>query len=179
MSGIPLVDPAAAVPQSREILDAFKAKVGMVPNLLKALAHSPAALQFYTSGSDVLSHASLSAGLREKLAIAIAEANSCHYCLSAHTAIGKMVGVAGDELAAARTARSSDAKDAAALAFAQTVVQRQGRVTDDDLKAVRAAGLGDAQIAEIVAVVAINIFTNYFNHIADTPIDFPRLKAGH
>lgn len=181
MSRIAPVDPASSTTpaESRQLMDAFKAKVGMVPNLLKSLAHSPTALKFYLGGSDTLAHGALPGGLREQLAIAIADANGCDYCLSAHTALGKMANVSAEDLLAARSAGASNPKDAAALSFAQAVVSTRGRVSDTQLQAVRQAGYTDAQIAEIVAVVAINIFTNYFNHVADTEVDFPRLRAGH
>jgi AhpD family alkylhydroperoxidase len=120
----------------------------------------------------------LPVGLQEQIALAVAETNSCDYCLSAHTALGRGAGLSNDELAASREARATDRKAAAALQFARVVVDRRGDVRDLDLAAVRAAGYSDGEIAEIIAHVALNVFTNYFNRAAQTDIDFPLVTAG-
>ena len=91
----------------------------------------------------------------------------------AHSAIGGSLGLSRQDLLAARQAGSGDARTAGLLAFARTLVLQRGLVTDADLRAVRAAGASDAQIAEVVAVTALNVFTNWFNHVADPPVDFP------
>lgn len=88
-----------------------------------------------------------------------------------------MVGLSPDDLAGSREANSSDGKADAALKFAREIVVRRGELQQSDLDAVRAAGYGDAEVIEIIAQVALNIFTNYFNHIAQTDIDFPRVRA--
>ena len=104
------------------------------------------------------------------------EQNACQYCVSAHTAIGKLTGLTDTDIEQARDARSSSAKAAAALAFAQKVLARKGQVTDADFEAVRQAGFGEGEIAEIIAHVALNIFTNYFNLAAATDVDFPKVS---
>ena len=120
----------------------------------------------------------LNAKLREQITLTVADANSCEYCLSAHTAIGKMVGLNENELVASRQASSGDAKTDAALKFAHQIVVKRGELLDSEVQAVRAAGYNDGEITEIVANVALNIFTNYFNEIAKTEIDFPRVQIG-
>lgn len=159
------------------MLTAVKAKLGMVPNLIKTFAHSPAVLQFYLSSSEALASSKISGALREQIALATAGENECNYCASAHTLMAKGAGVAHAELASNLRGRSSDAKTQAALDFARIIVANRGRVSDAELARVRAAGFGDAEITEIVATVASNIFTNYFNHIAGTEIDFPLIDA--
>ena len=115
----------------------------------------------------------LSAKVRELIALTVGEANQCQYCLSAHTALGKMAGLGDEEIADGRRGASTDRKTEAVLRFARKIVTERGFVKDDDLATVRAAGVSDAEIAEIVANTALNIFTNYFNHVAETEIDFP------
>lgn len=158
---------------AKELLDAVHGKFGMTPNIIATMAHSPAALKAYLGFGETLGSGSLSASLREQIAVTVAAANKCEYCAAAHTAIGKMVGVSEDELQSSLRAESSDAKTRAALQFARSVVENRGWVSDEDVAAVREAGYGDTQIVELVAVVAINTFTNYFNHIAGTEVDFP------
>lgn len=177
MTRIQPINPANATGKAKDLLDAVKAKIGMTPNLMKTLAHSPAALEGYLNLSGALSSGLLDAKYREQLALSVAQANSCDYCLSAHTAIGKMVGLKADEIAASRKSEAVEAKRDAGLKFAQTVVVARGEVSNEALERVRSAGFNDGEITEIVAHVALNIFTNYFNHIAGTEVDFPRVSS--
>lgn len=170
---LPLIDPALATGKAAELLAAVKAKLGLVPNMTRAMANAPAVLESYLQFSGALAHGRLNAKLREQIALLVAEVNACHYCLSAHTAIGRMVGLKDAELAAARGADSDDARAAAALKFAKALVVHGGAVTPEQFDAVRRAGWGDADIAEIIANVALNVFTNYFNKAAGVAVDFP------
>ncbi len=166
-----------ASPEGAEILSAIKDKIGMIPNLYATMAHSPAALSAALAFGDALGTSTLSPQVKEQLALAIAGANSCDYCASAHTAIGKMTGVDADELSKNLAGNASDSKIQALLTFATTVVKTRGDVSDADISEARAAGVTDAEIVEVVASVAINTFTNYFNHIAQTKIDFPVVET--
>ena len=156
-----------------EVLNATKKKMGMVPNIVGTMANSPAVANAYLGFSGALAGGSLPAALREKIALVVGQENSCDYCLSAHTAIGKMSGLSEDDILQARRGTASNSKDAAAVEFARKLVANRGNVADADLEAVRNAGFGDGEIAEIVANVALNLFTNYFNHVTDPEIDFP------
>lgn len=167
------LDPATATGKTKEILDAVMGKIKMIPNLYRVFATSPKVLEGYMGLNAAMAATSLPASLKEQLAIAIAETNGCDYCLSAHTMIGKMVGVSADDLSAAQSGNASDAKAQAALQFARKVSLERGHVSDADLSAVKAAGYSDAEIVEIVAITSANIFTNYMNNVAATTIDFP------
>ncbi len=177
MQRLAAIDPAEATGRAKQLLDGVQAKIGMTPNLMKTLATAPAALEAYLNMSAALNTGGLDAKLREQIALTVAQANSCEYCLSAHSAIGKMVGLKPEEIVASREAHSADAKRQAGLQFAQAVVVERGEVPADTLARVRAAGYTDGEITEIVANVAINIFTNYFNHVAQTDVDFPRVSV--
>ena len=154
-------------------LNAVKAKLGMVPNLFATLAHAPAALNAYLGLSETLGGGRLSARQREIVALATGQANSCQYCLSAHTLLGRGAGLKDDEITAARSGQANDALDAAIAGFARALVVDRGRVSADALAGYRRAGLDDGLALEVVANVALNILTNYTNHVADTEIDFP------
>ena len=177
MSRIQPIAPETATGQAKELLGAVKAKMGRAPNLTRGLAHSPAALNAYLQFSGALSAGVLPATVREQIALAVAQTNSCDYCLSAHSAIGKMAGLTGDQILEARRAASEDLATGAILRFTARLVEDRGHVTDADLETLRQAGISDAQITEIVANVALNIFTNYFNHVAETEIDFPKAEV--
>jgi uncharacterized peroxidase-related enzyme len=164
--------------KARELLDAVKTKLGRTPNMMKTMAQSPAVLEAYLNFSGAIGGGKLSARLREQIALISAEINGCGYCASAHTAISKMVGLDEDAILAARNGNAADAKTDAALKFARTVIVNRGEVSDKDLQAVKDAGFSDGEVVEIVANVALNIFTNYFNEIARTDIDFPKVRLG-
>jgi uncharacterized peroxidase-related enzyme len=178
MSRLSPIDPASAEGKAKALLDGVAKARGMVPNVVRTIAHSPAALQAFLGFGRALGSGSLDAATREAIALTVAGENGCDYCASAHTAAGAGLGVAADELAANLAGRSFDARLAAILAFARAVVASRGRVRDDQLRDVRAAGVGDAEIVEIVAAIAANIFTNYLNHVAETEVDFPLVEAG-
>jgi uncharacterized peroxidase-related enzyme len=177
MQRISAVNPAEAAGKAKQLLDSVQAKLGMTPNLMKTLATSPAALEAYLNFGAALGTGHLDAKFREQIALAVAQANSCEYCLSAHSAIGKVVGLKAEEIAASRESHSSDVKLNAGLQFVQALVVQRGMVSDQALDQVKAAGFSDGDIAEIVANVAINILTNYFNHVARTDVDFPRVAV--
>ena len=177
MSRIHQINPQSATGKAKELLDAVQSKLGLVPNMTRAMANSPAVLDGYLSLSGALSKGALSAKSREQIALAVAQANECEYCLAAHSAIGKMVGLSVDQILDSRRGTSVDPKTDAIIQFARQVVDQRGLVSDANIAQVRAAGLDDGAIAEIVANVALNIFTNYFNHVAETEIDFPRAEA--
>jgi uncharacterized peroxidase-related enzyme len=158
------------------LLDAVKSKFGMIPNLTRAMAVSPSVLDAYLGFSGTLTHGVLSAKVREQLALDVGEANHCDYCVSAHSAVAKRVGLTEQEVLDSRCGRSTDGKTGALLKFARTIVEKRGVVADADIALVRDAGYGDAEIGEVVAHVALNIFTNYFNHVAGTTIDFPKAE---
>jgi uncharacterized peroxidase-related enzyme len=178
MSRIQPVKHEEATGKVKELLDAVNAKLGVTPNMMKTMAASPAVLEAYLNFNGALAGGKLDARVREQIALISAEINSCGYCASAHTAIGTMVGLSEEAILAARRGRSSDAKIDAALRFARTVIVNRGQVSDADVKAVKDVGFSEGEISEIVANVALNIFTNYFNEIAETEIDFPKVEVG-
>ena len=178
MSRIPPVDRNTTNDGVRRNFDAVQKQLGVVPNMMRTMAQSPSVLEGYLGFAAALRRGRLPVGLQEQIALAVAETNSCDYCLSAHTALGLGAGLSNHELAAARVARATDPKSAAALQFAQAVVGSRGDVRDQDLARVHAVGYTDGEIAEIIAHVALNVFTNYFNRAAQTDIDFPLVTAG-
>src|SRR5262245_17487779 len=148
---------------------------GGTPNLVITAAHSPAALGAMLSLFANVGKSSLGAKTGELLAIAVAQSNGCRYCLAAHTAIGGSIGLSGAALGEARRATSADPRTAALLELAIAVNQSRGRVSDATLADARATGITDVEIVEVVAHVALNVFTNYLNNVADTTVDFPEI----
>lgn len=154
-------------------LDAVGKKLGMVPNLFATLAHAPAALNSYLGLSDNLGKGALSAKQREIVALAVAQYNQCQYCLSAHNLMGKGAGLSEDDITKARNGSATDPLNHTIAAFARDVTQSRGVIPDDAFNVYVGQGLAPSMMVEIVANVALNLLTNYINHLADTEIDFP------
>lgn len=166
-----------ASPAAGQIFAALKGKIGMVPNVYRVVANQPAALSGLLKLGEELGHGSFDPRTREAIALAVAGANDCDYCASAHTAVSKNLKVEDAEIAARLRGKSADPRIQAILAFAVALAEKRGFVSDGDLQAARTAGLSDADIVETIANVVANIFTNYINHVAETDIDFPTVKA--
>lgn len=178
MPRLTAINPANATGETKELLDGVQKKIGMAPNIFRTMANAPAVLNAYLGFGDALSRGTFDAKSREAIALTVAGASSCNYCASAHTAVSKSLKVDEREIEHRLDGHSSDPKLDAALMFARKIVEKRGFVSDDDVATVRAAGHDDGAITEILANVAGNIFTNYFNHVAQTEIDFPRVDVG-
>lgn len=181
MSLLPQIDPATATGKAAAQLEETRKALGSVPNLFRVLVNSPAAVKGYLGMNGALGGGVLSFPVRERISILSAEFNGCTYCLSAHTfSGGKFAKLSESELAAAREAKSEDAHAQAILTLAWTVLQGRGQGGQEAVRAAHEAGVSDAEIAEVVANVALNIMTNYFNELVDTEVDFPRVAVhGH
>ncbi|MFN7921370.1 MAG: carboxymuconolactone decarboxylase family protein [Bryobacteraceae bacterium] len=176
MQRISAVNPATATGKAKQLLDGVQAKLGMTPNMMKTMAAAPSVLEGYLNLNASLAGGVLDAKFREQIALTVAQANSCEYCLSAHSAIGKRVGLTADDIRSSREAHAADAKRNAGLRFARALVIERAHVSDQTVADVKAAGYTEGEIAEIVANVALNIFTNYFNNTARTEVDFPKVS---
>ena len=179
MPRIPQPATIADTPEkSQPLLEAVARQLGSAPNLFRLVATSPQALEGYLGMSGALAKGSLPAATRERIALAVAEVNGCDYCLSAHSFIASNMARLDDaEIAANRGGGSHDAKADAAVRFAVTVTRERGHVSEADFAAVKLAGYSDAQIIEIVQHVALNTWTNYFNEVFRTEIDFPAVRS--
>jgi uncharacterized peroxidase-related enzyme len=175
-SRVPLVAGHDTPAASRALLDAVHGAFGATPNMFRAVANSPAALQAMWGFFGALGGGTLPARLGEQIAVAVADRNACDYCLAAHTALGRKAGATAEEMSAAQAGESADPATAAALRFALRIVEQRGQVSDADVASLRAAGFTDGQVVEILAHVALNLFTNYVNVAFAVPVDFPAVK---
>ncbi len=175
---IETLNPATTTGKSKELFDAVQNKLGFIPNLIKVFGNSPTTLQSYLSLGELTASGNFSNKFREQLALAIAEENDCNYCLSAHTAIGKMNGLSDEQTVQNRQGLATDAKTEAALQFAQQVTRKRGQVSSEEISAFKNAGYTDSDVLEVILNVVANTLTNYVNHIAETEIDFPLVESG-
>jgi uncharacterized peroxidase-related enzyme len=177
MSRIAPVNPAEAAPRAKEVLGLVNGTFGRIPNGVRVLANSPVALAAWWSFEGILGTGALPRSVHEQLAVLTADTNGCGYCLSAHTAAARGAGVSAADAAAARDAKASDPLAAAVLEFGAAVLAERGDVADEILQGARQAGLSDGDLLEIVAVVALNTFTNYCNRLARTELDVPDVRV--
>jgi len=177
MSRIQTLEPENAPQTTVALYDAVKKKLGLVPNMVKALGNSPAALQGYLGLSGAVASGTLSAVIREKIALLSAELNGCEYCLRAHTAIGGLMKIPESQLSSARRGESEDLKEQAILTLAKAVIENKGNVPESTQVAVKSAGVSEAEAAEVIANVAVNLYTNYFNSYAQVECEFPAVET--
>jgi uncharacterized peroxidase-related enzyme len=173
MTRIPAVDPSTATSIVKTLLDGVQKGLGVTPNLFRVAAQSTSVLEALTSMFGAVSKGHLDAKTREAIALTVSEIDACDYCLSAHSVLGKGAGLSESDLGQAREAKADDPRLAATLAFAKAITHKRGHVDDQEIAAVRRAGLSDAEIVDVVANVALTTFTNYLNEVAKTEIDFP------
>lgn len=176
MNRINVVSNEGASAEQKALFEAIHAQLGMVPNFLRVIGNSTVALKAFLGLYGVAGAGSLDALTRERIALAIAEQNACQYCVSAHTAIGSNTGLSGDEMQANRAGTSQDAKAAAAVKFANALAEHKGGVSQAEISEVRQAGYSDADIAEIIMHVGLNLITNIVGKASQLEIDFPKVE---
>jgi uncharacterized peroxidase-related enzyme len=176
MQRLTALNPDTTTGKSKDLFNAIQGKLGMVPNMMRTLGNSPAALNGYLALSGALAESSIGGKLGELIALTVANANSCEYCNAAHSFIGeKLVHIDATSIAAAREGKSADAKIEAALEFSRISVEKRGLVSDTDVDALKNAGYNEAAIAEIIVHIGLNLLTNYFNNAAKVTVDFPEV----
>lgn len=158
---------------SKETLDAFTRNIGFTPNMMAAFAQSPIAFNAWAALLGSLSK-TLDVRTRDSIGLAVSEVNGCNYCLTVHSFTAEhMAKLPAEDIILARKGHANDPKRDAAVQFARKVIETRGQVSDADLKAVRDAGFTEANIIEIVALVAMYTLTNLFNNVFDPDKDFP------
>lgn len=178
MTRLQALHPDQAIGKTKTLFTAIESKLGMVPNMMRTMGNSSAFLEGYLNLSAALGGGTLGAKTGELIALTVAESNACDYCLSANTYIGaNLVKIDAASLEAARNASAANTKTDAVLKFAKVLVSKKGLVNDADVNTVKAAGVTEGEVGEIVGHVALNILTNYFNNTANTAIDFPLVEA--
>lgn len=179
MPRVPLLDTTTAPADSAALLAGIQQAFGATPAMFKAVANSPAALKMMWSAFAALDAGTLPKALGEKIAVAVADRNGCDYCLAAHTALGRKAGASGDELRQAQQGEAADPATRTALQAALQLVNRRGQLDEATVQALRGAGFGDGQVVELIAHVALNLFTNYVNVALAVPVDFPAVPLRH
>ena len=162
--------------KTSQALEGIKQAIGMLPNIHKLMGHSQNVLEGYLAFSGALGKGTLSAQDREQIALAVAGFDRCEYCASAHTLLGKKAGLSEQETKNNLKGFSDTPRTESLIKFCLSILEKKGNVSDQEISTIRTAGFSDEQIVEITANVCMNIFTNYFNHVAGTDVDFPKVS---
>ncbi len=173
MPRLPLIQNESASEIAKKLLAKTDAQLGKTPNLYRAMANSPAALEGYLNFREALTSGKLTVQMREQIALLVAHENHCRYCVAAHTFRSKKIGISRDELLKNVNAESSEVKTQVALQFAREIIEKKGKLSDSQFQDFLSAGWTHEEMTEIVAHIALNIFSNFFNHIAEPELDFP------
>ena len=164
------VDPLKATGKTKELLDMVQQRTGRIPNMVRLMANSPAALGGYLNLATALAGSTLSAEVRDSVAILVAADGESDYTLAAVSALARKSGLSDDDIEAAQRARARDPRTSAALRFSEHLLEKRGHVSGSELDTL---SFTDGKVAEIVAAVVLNIYRNYFNLVAAPEIDFP------
>ncbi|GAA4902842.1 peroxidase-related enzyme [Tessaracoccus lubricantis] len=176
MTRVPLIDRDDTSGEVSRTLDHINSVFGTTPTMFRAVANSPAALVSMWTAFGAYGGGALGPAIGEQIAVAVANANSCEYCLAAHTALGRQAGVSREALAAAQVGESDDPRTEALLRFAIALVERRGQASDQQFEELRQLGWSDEEIVETIGQVALNVFTNYVNISLEVPVDFPAVE---
>ncbi len=167
------VTPEKATGQIKNIYQDLEKKMGKVINIFQNMGNSLPVLQAFIALNEAASHTKWDPKAREQIALVVGQTNQCNYCLSAHTAISHQLHLNDQEILNARKGISESPKMGAALKFAKAVVEKRGKVTEQEVANLKAAGVDDQEFTELLLLINLNLFTNYFNIATDTKVDFP------
>lgn len=159
---------------TKPVFAQLKMALGMVPNLYAQIGHSAGTLKSVLGWDAAVQAGPLSGREIEQINLHVSELNGCAYCVSAHNALGKRAGLSDAEIDAARAGRGSSEREDALLALARRVVRTGGVGAGSELARVREAGVSDAEIIDVLAAVALKVFTNAVGVVSQTEIDFPK-----
>lgn len=175
MNRIEKIIPEKASPELKSIYNGIQTQMGSIPNIFQHMGQSPSVLNAFFDLQKRGKELSLSPDIQEKIALITSETNKCNYCLAAHTAIAKHQGISLSAIAAARLAQTPNQKETTILQLAKAIVEKRGHLADHDIEVAKQNGISDKEIVEIIFCVTVTMFTNYFNHVADPEIDFPKI----
>ena len=157
---------------NQAIFDNLNKGLGFVPNLFATYAHSDTALENYLTFANATT--SLSAKEKEVVNLAVSQVNECVYCLSAHTAIGKMNGFTDEQILELRAGYASfDSKLDALAKLAKNVTENRGLTDQDVLENYFNARYTKGNLIDTISLVGDKTISNYIHRTTQVPVDFP------
>ncbi|HHP7240031.1 MAG TPA: carboxymuconolactone decarboxylase family protein [Cyclobacteriaceae bacterium] len=169
-----LLEKDQAPEKSKTILEKTEKSMGMIPNMYKGFANSPALFQAYAESYRAFREdTGFTPPEQETVFLTVSVVNDCHYCKSAHTFLAKNVSKLSEDVYNAILNSSSipDTKLAALSKLTKTIVEKKGWLDRSDIEEFTAAGYSEKNVMDVIAGVGTKLFSNYMNHIFQTPID--------
>ncbi len=163
MAKIPYVEKENASPEIGALYDQIQGKLGLVPNVVKAMANSPVMLQgFMPFLGAALGPSAVDASLKELAIITTSKLNGCSYCTAHHVVAGKRAGLSLEKINAAPDFNSPlfDDREKAVVRFAKEVT-KDVSASDESIGQLRSY-FDDSQIAELTMVIGVfNVLTRF------------------
>ncbi|KIH75911.1 uncharacterized peroxidase-related enzyme [Geoalkalibacter ferrihydriticus] len=176
MTRIPSLDPQSAQARTAEIFVEIKQAFGMVPNLFRAYANHPPLLEAnWFKVKKVMMEGVLARKAKEAIAVLVSKDNGCDYCVAAHEAALRSIGVSGEEIKAIENDLQQaefSRKERALIAFARKANIAPLRIEDSEVKALRDLGADAAEIVEALGVMELFAGFNKFLDALQVEIDF-------
>ncbi|MDO4427351.1 MAG: carboxymuconolactone decarboxylase family protein [Moraxella sp.] len=179
MARLTVHTPATAPEDSKARMEVVEKANGFIPNLIRVLANSPQAIEMYQEVGKMNGKNSLDAKEIEVVQITAAAHNGCDFCVAGHTKIGKLkLSMPDDVLNALRSRTNIDGNEKyqALAQFTMQLIDKRGKVSDEELSNFKAAGYNDQNVLDVVMGVALATLCNYANNVAATEIN-PELQA--
>jgi AhpD family alkylhydroperoxidase len=161
-------------PENQTNFDNLKKALGMVPNLYATIAYSTNGLSRYLAFQGAKT--SLTNKEKEAVNLVVSQVNGCRYCQSAHTVLGSLNGLSGEEILLIRRGSSNNVKLNALVTLAKTITEKKGRVTDNVLDEFFAAGYNKENLVDLILQISDKIAMNYLHNLTGIPIDFPEAE---
>ena len=166
MARIEPLEMQAVTGRAKQLLDELAARGAPPGPMARAMAHAPALLRGYVDLSRAMKRAHLDRRITERIALAVQEWIGCEYCLAAHAAAARELGLSETDIELARQGTATDERIAAIVVFGQQVIAAPGEVDDAQVDELRALGYSDEQLAEVVGLVSLQLLTGAFNLLA-------------
>ena len=166
---MPRIEPIemdAATGKAKELLDELAARGGEPGPMVRAMANAPVVLRSFLDLNRAVKRSHIDRRITERINLAVQEWLGCAYCMAAHTRAARELGLSEIDIELARHGTATDPKTAALVAFGQQVIAAPAEVSDVQIAGLRSFGYSDEQIAEVVALVALQQLTGSFNLVA-------------
>src|SRR5215470_1996652 len=174
MTNFPVHTIESAPERSKPALRKLQSAFGMIPNVAGVMATSPVLINSLVGLFGNVHGGSFTEAQVQVVLLTDAVTNGCTWAVAFHTALALKEEIDATDVQAIRDGRlPRDSKFAALSALAKTMIEKRGRLDDQDLERFLAAGFGKDHLLEVIAAVAASTITNYTGSITKPPLDAP------
>jgi AhpD family alkylhydroperoxidase len=172
MQTFPVHSIESAPEQSKPSLEKLQETFGMIPNVAGAMSTSPVLIGSLVGLFQKVHGGSFSEEQVQVLLLTNAVTNACTWAVAFHTALAIKEGAEPADVQAIRERRAPrNSKNAALSVLARTLIEKRGRLDDQDVSRFLQAGFDKAQLLEVIAAVAASTITNYTGNVTKPPVE--------